>query len=68
MIISPNLIERIDALREIDNEPITKQAQILLEAYKEASADQRHQMDLVTICLCGYSISSIIDDWWKIKP
>lgn len=54
------LIERIIELYNEDAEDPKGQSRILVEKYRGASAECQEVMDNVTICICGWSIKTIL--------
>lgn len=54
-----NLIEYVAQVMGEDEEHSDKQSEYLMELYRK-SQDQ-HEIDSVFICLCGYSLKSLIE-------
>lgn len=54
-----NLIEYVAQVMDGDEEHSDKQSAYLMELYRK-SQDQ-HEIDSVFICLCGYSLKSLIE-------
>ena len=56
-----NIIEGISTLMQNDNEDPIKQSEIL-EAFYEVSTDaQKKAIDNAFICICGYTLDTIIN-------
>lgn len=54
-----NLIEKITAAVLEDEEQTEKQSELLVESYLHST--DRQAIDNCFICLCGYSLSSLIN-------
>ncbi|EHL30221.1 hypothetical protein Lmor_0048 [Legionella moravica] len=54
-----NLIEKITAAVLEDEEPTEKQSELLVESYLNST--DRQAIDNCFTCLCGYSLSSLIN-------
>lgn len=54
-----NLLEYVAQVMVEDEEHSDKQSEYLMELYRK-SQDQ-HEIDSVFICLCGYSLKSLIE-------
>lgn len=54
-----NLIEKITAAVLEDDGPSDKQSELLVESYLNST--DRQAIDNCFICLCGYSLSSLIN-------
>lgn len=53
-----NIIERVIQAISADDENTNKQAQYLVESY--ARSKHKEDIDEVFICLCGYSLATLI--------
>ena len=56
-----SLVERIIELIHLDNEDLAAQSVILKSIYNKASEIERKTIDSVMICLCGYSLDTILN-------
>jgi hypothetical protein len=56
-----NLIENIYEEMTTDSDGNDKQAEILQNAYAEATVDQQKAIDRVLIALCGWSLKTLIE-------
>ena len=56
-----NLIEKIYEEMTIDSDGNDKQAEILQNAYAEATVDQQKAIDRGFIALCGWSLKTLIE-------
>jgi len=56
-----NLIEKIYDEMSTDSDGNAKQAEILQNAYAEATVDQQQAIDRVFIALCGWSLKTLIE-------
>ena len=54
-----SLIEKISAAVLEDDEPTEKQSELLVETY--LNSNDKQAIDNCFICLCGYSLSSLIN-------
>ena len=54
-----NLIEKITAAVFEDEEPTEKQSELLVESYLNST--DRQAIDKCFTCLCGYSLSSLMN-------
>lgn len=57
---SSHLIEAIIELHQNDDEDPKTQSGYLIKKYNEADKTQKEFMDYVSICICGYSIDTIL--------
>ena len=57
-----NLIERITDLILSDDENTDKQSDILARTYDDANAGQKTAIDNALICICGYSLKTMLDE------
>ena len=64
-----NLIEKIQKLAydDQDEADIDQQSKILEDIYKQASPEIKKKLDEMTICVCGFSIESILKNIDEIK-
>ena len=56
--------EDLDIVSEVQKQMFSdmeNDSRILLDRYNEETPEVREAMDFVLICLCGYSIESLID-------
>ena len=56
-----NIIEKIYEEMSTDSDGNDKQAEILQNAYAEATVDQQKAIDRVFIALCGWSLKTLIE-------
>ena len=56
-----NLIKKIYDEMSTDSDGNAKQAEILQNAYAEATVDQQKAIDRVFIALCGWSLKTLIE-------
>lgn len=63
---SVELIDKILALNHYDDESRESQSDILVQLYNKATPEQKEAMDNVTICICGYSIKTILKQGRKL--
>jgi len=57
-----NLIEWINHLMSIDDEDPQKQSDNLEALYKISTSSQKKAIDNAFICVCGYSLDTIINN------
>lgn len=58
------LIDRIEELILSDDEcPRDDQSDRLIDEYKKASSESKEVIDNIFICLCGYSLKRIIEEY-----
>lgn len=57
-----NLIEGIEKLMSSDSENREKQSEQLESLYEIATATQKKAIDNALICICGYSLNTIINN------
>jgi hypothetical protein len=58
------LIDRIEELILSDDEyPRDDQSDRLIDEYEKASPESKEVIDNIFICLCGYSLKSIIEQY-----
>ena len=56
-----NLIERITKLILSDDECTEKQSDILKNTYEDATPEAQAAIDDALICICGYSLKTLLD-------
>lgn len=56
-----NLIEQVLEAMQTDDENSDKQSRILKRDYEAATAAQRLAIDNAFICLCGWSLKTLIE-------
>ena len=56
-----NLIDRIQQEMLSDTEDRDDQSHYLIQEYKTASPKTQQVMDAAFICLCGYSLNTLIE-------
>ena len=57
-----NLLEGIQTLMVNDTEDKQKQSEILESLYQIATSTQKKAIDNALICICGYSLDTIINN------
>lgn len=57
-----NVIDRIGALMQSDLEDPDGQSDLLRREYDRADQHTRDAIDAVVICLCGYSLTTLLED------
>jgi len=57
-----NILEGIQTLMNNDGEDAEKQSEILESLYEIATDTQKKAIDNAFICICGYSLDTIIND------
>ena len=55
------LIDRVDEAMSTDDEDRKKQSKILLRTYAEAKVEEKAKIDECFICLCGWSLKTLIN-------
>jgi hypothetical protein len=55
-----NVLERVEAGMASDTERSDKQSELLVEAYHRATPEAQAVVDEIFICLCGWSLDSIL--------
>lgn len=60
-----NLVDTIQEEIRNDDADTTKQSAILEDLYKQASESERRAIDDAIICLCGWSLSTLLD---RVSP
>lgn len=58
-----NLIERITDLILSDDENTDKQSDILTRTYDDANAEKKTAIDNALICICGYSLKTLLNGY-----
>jgi hypothetical protein len=56
-----SLIDRVEEAMRDDDEDRDKQSDLLVDIYREASPDAKNKIDLIFICLCGWSLLTLLD-------
>jgi hypothetical protein len=56
-----NIIEGIFTLMQKDDEDPMKQSEILEITYNKATQDEKKIIDDIMICVCGYSLDTILN-------
>ena len=54
------LIDRIEEEMQTDDADREKQSNILKRIYKESTPEEQERMDDVTMCICGWTLSTLI--------
>jgi len=57
-----NIIEGIETLMANDGEDAEKQSEILESLYEIATDTQKKAIDNALICICGYSLDTMINN------
>jgi hypothetical protein len=57
-----NLIEHITEWIYLDDECTEKQSNFLTQIYKDANENEKAVIDEVLICICGYSLKTLLKD------
>jgi len=60
---SLTLIDSIADLMVNDDEDREKQSTLLLARWAGTTAAERQLVDDLMVCVCGYSLSRLIEDW-----
>ena len=55
-----NLINKIEDLMSTDDVNRNNQSKRLIAEYKSATEEEKKKVDDIFICLCGYSIKTLI--------
>ena len=55
------LIDRVQEAMSADDEDREKQSEILLNIYKESDQATKNKVDEIFICLCGWSLKTLIN-------
>ncbi len=66
-MIFDNLIEGINELMGIDEEDPTKQSDQLEALYEISTDTQKKAIDNAFICICGYSLDTLINNPEEIQ-
>lgn len=65
--MSENLIKRIVSLLEKDFEDAAMQSELLEHYYSNATPSEQKIIDTIMVCICGYSLDTIINHPENIK-
>lgn len=56
-----NLIEKIFSEMQNDDSDMAKESEVLLRFYNSGCPEYRAGMDMLCICLCGWTVKTLID-------
>lgn len=56
-----NVIDKVEREMQTDDADRDKQSDILVSIYKESNPDAKNRIDEIFICLCGWSLQTLLD-------
>jgi len=65
--MTENHVEKILSIMQKDDEDPIKQSELLEHYYSNATPSEQRIIDTIMVCVCGYSLDTIINHPERIK-